>query len=305
MTTNATSIPQITLNNGVAIPQIGFGTMNLSDVRDNSPESHEVTARGVAAAIAAGYRHFDTAQMYANEKGLGLGIARSGIPRGKFFLTTKLGNGNHRPDNVRRSFEQSLVDLGVVQMDLFLIHWPLPTLYAGDYVSTWRAITRFVDEGLLRAAGVSNFNSNHLRRIIDETGRAPAVNQIEVHPYFGRREVFATCAAHDIAVEAWSPLGQAAVLADATIGEIARKYHRAPAEVVLRWHTQQGRIVIPKTATPARMAQNIAVFDFTLTPEDLTTIDALDRGEAGRRGPNPETFAWIPSGANPTPKLES
>ncbi len=305
MKTSATAIPHLTLNNGATIPQIGFGTMNLSDVRDNSPESHEVTARGVAAAIAAGYRHFDTAQMYANEKGVGLGLARSGIPREEFFLTSKLGNGNHRPDDVRRSFERSLADLGVEQLDLFLMHWPLPTLYGGDYVSTWRAITRLVDEGLLRAAGVSNFNSDHLRRIIHETGRVPVVNQIEVHPYFGRREVFVTCAAYGIAVEAWSPLGQAAVLADATIGEIARNHHRTPAEVVLRWHTQQGRIVIPKTATPARMAQNIAVFDFTLTPGELATIDALDRGEAGRRGPNPETFAWIPSGANPTPKLES
>ncbi|KAA0212304.1 MAG: aldo/keto reductase [Leptolyngbya sp. PLA3] len=294
-------VPTITLNDGVTIPQIGFGTMNLSDVRDNSPESHEVTAKSVDAAIAAGYRHFDTAQMYANERGLGLGIARSGIPREQFFLTSKLGNGNHRPDDVRRSFDRSLAALGVERLDLFLMHWPLPTLYGGDYVSTWRAITRLVDEGLLRSAGVSNFNPDHLQRIIDETGRVPSVNQIEIHPYFGKRPVFAACATHGIAIEAWSPLGQAKVLGDATLGEIARRHNRSAAEIVLRWHTQQGRIVIPKSATPARMKQNIAVFDFTLAPSDLAAIDALDKGEAGRRGPNPDTFDWIPSASNPNP----
>lgn len=298
------TIPKITLNDGVTIPQLGFGTMNLSNVRDNSPESHEVTAKCVETAIAVGYRHFDTAQMYANEKGVGLGVARSGIPRAEFFLTSKLGNGNHRPDDVRRSFEQSLADLGVEQLDLFLMHWPLPTLYDGDYVSTWRAIFRLVDEGMLRSAGVSNFQPNHLQRIIDETGRVPSVNQIEVHPYFGRRPVFATCATHGIAIEAWSPLGQATVLGDATLGEIARKYDRSAAEIVLRWHTQQGRIVIPKSATPDRMEQNIAVFDFTLAPEDLAAIDALNKGEAGRRGPNPDTFDWIPSASNPTPTVK-
>lgn len=301
MTTH--TIPMITLNNGVTIPQLGFGTMNLSDTRDNSPGSHEVTAKGVEAAIVAGYRHFDTAQMYVNEKGVGLGIARSGIPREEFFLTSKLGNGNHRPDDVRRSFEQSLTDLGIRQLDLFLMHWPLPTLYGGDYVSTWRAMTRLVDEGLLRSAGVSNFDAEHLQRIIEETGRVPAVNQIEVHPYFGRRAVFAACAGHGIAVEAWSPLGQASVLAEPVIGAIARKHDRSAAEVVLRWHTQQGRIVIPKTATPARMAQNISIFDFTLAPAELAAIDALDRGEAGRRGPNPATFDWIPDKDNPQPHV--
>lgn len=301
MTTHG--IPEITLNSGVTIPQLGFGTMNLSDTRDNSPASHEVTAKGVEAAIAAGYRHFDTAQMYANEKGVGLGIGRSGVPRDEFFLTSKLGNGNHRPDDVRRSFEQSLADLGVVQLDLFLMHWPLPTLYGGDYVSTWRAMTRLVDEGLLRSAGVSNFDSGHLQRIIDETGRVPAVNQIEVHPYFGRRAVFTVCAEHGIAVEAWSPLGQASVLGDPVIGDIARQHGRSAAAIVLRWHTQQGRIVIPKTATPARMAQNIAIFDFALTPAELAAIDALDKGEAGRHGPNPATFDWIPDKDNPQPRV--
>ena len=296
------TIPNTQLNDGVRIPQLGFGTMNLAP-RDGSAASHEQTAQGVAAAIKAGYRHFDTAQMYVNEKGVGLGLARSGLPREAFFITSKLGNGNHRPDDVRRSFEGSLQALGVKQLDLFLMHWPLPTLYEGDYVSTWRAMTRLVDEGLLRSAGVSNFRGEHLKRIIDETGRVPSVNQIEVHPYFARRELFTVCAEYGIAIEAWSPLGQATVLDDPELVRIARQHERSPAEIVLRWHTQQGRIVIPKTATPARMAQNISVFDFTLAPDELSAIDALNRGEAGRRGPDPCTFAWIPSEANPTPTV--
>jgi 2,5-diketo-D-gluconate reductase A len=295
------TIPRITLNDGVAIPQLGFGTMDLAPVRDNSPQSHEVTAKGVLAAIATGYRHFDTAQMYANEKGVGLGIANSGLPRGEFFLTSKLGNGNHRADDVRRSFEETLAALGVGQLDLFLMHWPVPTLYDGDYVSTWRAMTRLVDEGLLRSAGVSNFQPEHLQRIIDETGHVPSVNQVQVHPYYGARELFTVCAGYDIAIEAWSPLGQATVLGDPVLIEIARNHGRTPAEVVLRWHTLQGRIVIPKTATPARMAQNTAVFDFSLTSDDLVAIDSLNKGEAGRRGPDPYTFAWIPSDSAPTP----
>lgn len=293
------TIPTITLNDGIAIPQMGFGTMDLAPARDNSPASHEITAKGVQAAIAAGYRHFDTAQMYANERGLGLGVARSGIPREEFFLTSKLGNGNHRPDDVRRTFEETLAALGVEQLDLFLMHWPVPTLYDGDYVSTWRAMTRLVDEGLLRSAGVSNFQPEHLERIIDATGHVPSVNQIQVHPYYGKRELFTVCAGYGIAIEAWSPLGQATVLDDPALVEIAHKHGRTPAEIVLRWHTQQGRIVIPKTATPARMAQNIAVFDVTLTPNDLAAIDALDKGEAGRRGPDPYTFAWIPNPDQP------
>lgn len=294
-------VPTITLNDGTQIPQLGFGTMDLADSRDNSPESHEVTATGVEAAIRAGYRHFDTAQMYANERGVGLGLARSGVPREELFVTSKLGNGNHRPDDVRRSLEQSLTALGIEQLDLFLVHWPLPTLYGGDYVSTWRAMTGLVDEGLVRSVGVSNFNPDHLERIIGETGRVPAVDQIEVHPYFANHDTFATCAKHGISLEAYSPLGHGSVLEDSTIGEIARTHNRTPAEIILRWHTQQGRIAIPKTKTPARMAANIASFDITLTADDMAAIDALHQGEAGRRGPNLNTFAWIPDTNRPKP----
>lgn len=295
------NIPDITLNDGVTIPQLGFGTMDLASARDNSPESHEITARGVLAAADAGYRHFDTAQMYANEKGVGIGIAGSGLPRGEFFLTSKLGNGNHRPYDVRRTFEETLVALGVDYLDLFLMHWPVPTLYDGDYVSTWRAMTRLIDEGILRSAGVSNFQSEHLERIINETGYFPSVNQIQVHPYYGKRELFDVCTSYGIAIEAWSPLGQSEVLGDPEIIRIAESHGRSPAEVILRWHTQQGRIAIPKTSSPFRMKQNISIYDFTLSTADISAIDALNRGETGRRGPDPYTFDWIPDTALPKP----
>lgn len=294
-------IPEITLNDGVTIPQIGFGTMDLAPVRDNSPQSHEITAQVVLTAIEAGYRHFDTAQMYANEQGVGLGITRSGLHHGDFFLTSKLSNGNHQPEDVRRSFEATLTSLGVDRLDLFLMHWPVPTLYDGDYVSTWRAMVQLIDEGMLRSAGVSNFQPEHLKRIIDETGYIPSVNQIQVHPYYGKRELFTVCTEKGIAIETWSPLGQATVLSDPTLVRIAANLGRTPAEVVLRWHLQQGRIVIPKTASPARMAQNISVFDFTLSPEELSVINKLNKGETGRRGPDPYTFDWIPTEENTNP----
>jgi 2,5-diketo-D-gluconate reductase A len=230
-----------------------------------------------------------------------LGIKRSGVVRDELFTTTKLGNDNQRPDDVRRSIEQSLIDLGVDRLDLFLMHWPTPTLYGGDYVSTWRAMTRLVKEGMLRSVGVSNFYPKHLRRIIDETGVVPSVNQIQIHPYYANGAAAQECKELGIAIEAWSPLGQATVLDDPIICDVARKHGRSPAEVVLRWHTQQGRIVIPKPATPVRMAQNLTVFDFTLSSDDLAAIDRLEKGEGGRRRPDPETFAWIPQAGQPKP----
>lgn len=294
------NISEITLNDGVTVPQIGFGTMDLAP-RDNSQQSQEVTAQGVLAAIEAGYRHFDTAQMYANEKGVGLGIARSGLHHGDFFLTSKLGNGNHRPEDVRRSFEDTLASLRVDKLDLFLMHWPVPTLYDGDYVSTWRAMIQLIDEGMLRSAGVSNFQPEHLQQIIEETGHIPSVNQIQVHPYYGKRELFAVCAEKGIAIEAWSPLGQATVLNDPILAGIAENLGRTPAEIVLRWHLQQGRIVIPKSASLVRMAKNLSVFDFTLSTEELSAIDNLNKGVTGRRGPDPYTFDWIPTEENTNP----
>ena len=262
--------------------------------RNPTRSNTEKTAEIVGLALEVGYRHIDTAQMYGNEKGVGEAIAASSIPREELWVTSKLGNGNHRPDDVRRSFDETLEKLGVEQLDLFLVHWPLPTLYDGDYVSTWRAITGLVADGRLRTAGVSNFQPAHLERIIGETGVVPAVNQIELHPYFANRAARAASTRHGIVVEAWSPLGQGKVLDDEVIGRIAAARERTNAQVILRWHLQHGQVVIPKTVHRERMAENLDLLDFELSAAEMAAIDALDNGESGRIGPRPETFDWIP-----------
>ncbi len=214
-------VPTIALNSGTGIPQLGFGTLNVQPDRQDTASNTEKTAEIVGLALRVGYRHIDTAEQYGNERGVGTAIAASGIPRAELYLTSKLGNRNHRPDDVRRSFVETLAKLGVEKLDLFLMHWPLPTLYDGDYVSTWRALTELVADGRLRSVGVSNFQPAHLDRIIAETGVVPAVNQIEVHPYFRNDAARAASIQHGIAVEAWSPLGQGALLDDDVIGRIA------------------------------------------------------------------------------------
>lgn len=271
----------LTLNDGTTIPQLGFGTYLVPP---------DETAATVADALAAGYRHIDTAQMYGNEAGVGAAVRDSGIARDDLYLTTKLNNANHAPDDVRRTFDGSLAALGVDRLDLFLIHWPLPTRYDGDYVSTWRAMTELTADGRVTSVGVSNFQVAHLQRLLDETGVVPAVNQIEVHPYFGNEELRAFCAEQGIAVEAWSPLGQGSVLEDATVGEIARAKGATPAQVVLAWHLGRGDVVFPKSMRRARMEENLGALDVTLTPEEVAAIDGLDRGEAGRVGPDPDVF---------------
>jgi 2,5-diketo-D-gluconate reductase A len=287
----STQIPETALNDGALIPQLGFGTLAVQPDRGSTPENIETTANIVRLAFQAGYRHIDTAQSYGTERGVGRAIADSGIPRDELYITSKLSNGNHRPDDVRRSFAETLNNLGVEQLDLFLIHWPLPTLYDGDYVSTWKAITEFVSEGRLRSAGVSNFQPAHLNRIISETGVTPAVNQFEVHPYFSNGEARAESTRLGIAVEAHSPLGHNGLpLKDETIIGIAEASQKSPAQVILRWHMQHGRIAIPKSARRERMAENINVFDFELTAKEMASIDALDRGENGRAGPNPDNY---------------
>jgi 2,5-diketo-D-gluconate reductase A len=248
----------------------------------------------VGLALEVGYRHIDTAQMYGNERGVGEAIAASGVPREELWITSKLGNGNHRPDDVRRTFDETLEKLGVEQLDLFLVHWPLPTLYDGDYVSTWRALTGLIADGRLRTAGVSNFQPEHLERVIGETGVVPAVNQIELHPYFANRAAHAASTRQGIVVEAWSPLGQGQLLGDVQIGRIAAARGKTNAQVILRWHLQHGHILIPKTTHRERMVENLSLFDFELSAEEIAAIDALDRGESGRIGPRPETFDWIP-----------
>jgi 2,5-diketo-D-gluconate reductase A len=286
------SIPKITLNDGTAIPQLGYGTLAVQPDRETSQTNIEITAKTVAEALEAGYRHIDTAQAYGTEPGVGKAIAESGIPREELYITSKLANANHAPDDVRRSFEQTLEFLGLEQLDLFLIHWPLPTLYDGDYVSTWRALTEFVSEGLLGTAGVSNFQAAHLDRIVEETGIVPAVNQFELHPYFANPEAVTATRRHGIAVEAHSPLGHnREPLTDDTITEIAAGYGKSTAQIILRWHIQHGHIAIPKSARPERMHENIAVFDFALSPEEIAAIDSLDTG--ARVGPNPDTYEGI------------
>ncbi|MFB4193683.1 aldo/keto reductase [Streptomyces carpaticus] len=275
----------IGLNDGTSIPQLGFGTYLVP------PQDTQAI---VGTALEVGYRHIDTAQMYGNEAEVGRAVAESGLPRGELYLTSKLDNGNHRPDDVRRTFAESLTRLGVDRLDLFLIHWPLPTLYDGDYVSTWQAIAGLIEEGTLRSAGVSNFEPEHLDRIIGETGVIPAVNQIEVHPYFPNERARAASLSHGIAVEAWGPLGQGAVLGDEVIAGIAERTGRPPAQVILRWHIQRGDIVFPKSSSRARMEENSRIFDFDLSPQDMAAIDALDQGPRGRGGPDPNTFAYLP-----------
>jgi 2,5-diketo-D-gluconate reductase A len=291
---STSTVPQITLNDANTIPQLGYGTLALQPDRESTDANATITAEVLAHALAAGYRHIDTAQAYGTELGVGRAIAASGIPRDEIYITSKLANANHAPEDVERSFEQTLEHLGVDHLDLFLIHWPLPTLYDGDYVSTWRAINEFVADGRLRSAGVSNFQPAHLDRIVTETGLIPAVNQFEIHPYFNNDAPREACARHDIAVEAHSPLGHNNVpLSDPTVAAIAAAHDKSVAQVILRWHIQHGTIAIPKSAKPERMAENFDVFGFELNIEQMTTIDGLDRGDAGRVGPNPDSYEGV------------
>jgi 2,5-diketo-D-gluconate reductase A len=249
----------------------------------------------VSDALEVGYRHIDTAEMYRNEKGVGEAVRSSGLDRSDVFVTSKLNNGFHRPDDARRAFDATLSELGFDYVDLFLIHWPLPTLYDGDFVSTWKTLEEFQRDGRARSIGVSNFQAAHLDRLAAQSDVTPAVNQIELHPYLANDGVHAYGRAHGIATEAWSPIAQGEVLDDPVIAAIAARLDRSPAQVVLRWHIQRGNIVFPKSTRLARMKENFELFDFRLERDDIAALDALDRGEAGRTGPNPDTFAHIPS----------
>jgi len=279
------NVPSIELNDGNHIPQLGFGVFQVP------PDS---TADAVKTALDIGYRHVDTAEMYQNEKGVGQGIRDAGVDRADVYVTSKLKNGFHEPDAARRAFDHSLELLGFDYVDLFLIHWPLPTLYDGDYVSTWRVLEEFKADGRARSIGVSNFQVAHLERLAEETDTVPAVNQIEVHPYFGNEDVRAFDGRHGIATEAWSPIAQGAVLDDPVITRIAGAVGRTPAQVVLRWHIQRGDIVFPKSVTPQRVKENYELFDFELSSVDVNAINELDKGEEGRTGPNPDKFDYVP-----------
>ncbi len=279
------NVANLTLNDGNTIPQLGFGVFQVPPAD---------TARITRLAFEAGYRHIDTAEMYGNEVGVGEAIRDSGIPREELFITSKLNNGFHEPEAARAAFDKTLADLALDQVDLFLIHWPLPTLYGGDFVSTWKTLIEFQRDGRARSIGVSNFQPAHLERLAAETDVVPAVNQIEVHPYFTNEAARSAGQAAGILTEAWSPIAQGAVLDDQVITGIADELGRTPAQVTLRWHVQRGDIVFPKSSTPERMAENFALFDFELGDDAMAAISGLDRGEDGRTGPNPDVFDMIP-----------
>jgi 2,5-diketo-D-gluconate reductase A len=272
------SVPHIRLNNGVEIPQFGFGVFQI--------EPGEVVT-AVRTALDAGYRHIDTAQMYGNEEGVGQAIRESGVPREELFVTTKLDNDRHGRDEAAAALDESLARLGLDHVDLYLIHWPRPA--QDRYVDTWRGFEKLAAEGRARAIGVSNFQIPHLERLAAETGTVPAVNQVELHPRFPQEELRAYHREHGIATEAWSPIGQGGdLLRDERLAGLADKYGKTPAQIVLRWHVELGNIVFPKSVTPSRIRENIDVFDVELADDDRATIDDLATGE--RMGPDPDDF---------------
>ena len=272
-----TSTPQLTLNNGVRVPQLGFGVWQVGD---------DEVVPAVETALQAGYRHIDTAAVYGNEAGVGRALAASGIAREELFVTTKLWNAEQGYDSTLRAFDASLQRLGLDAVDLYLIHWPVPA--ADAYVDTYKAFERIHAEGRARAIGVSNFEPHHLERLLGETGVVPAVNQVELHPFFQQAELRAADAAHGIVTEAYSPLASGkGVVDDPTIVALARKHGRTPAQVVLRWHLQLGNLVIPKSVTPERIRENFDVFDFELPTADVARIAGLDRPD-GRVGSHPD-----------------
>jgi 2,5-diketo-D-gluconate reductase A len=275
--TQATSIPAITLHDGVEIPQLGFGVFQVP------PDD---TQRVVEEALDTGYRHIDTAAAYRNERGVGAAIAASGIPRDELFVTTKLWNSQQGYESTLGACEKSLGRLGFDYVDLYLIHWPVPT--EGRALDTWRAFERIHEEGRSRTIGVSNFRVEDLEMLGREADTQPTVNQIELHPHLPQAELRSWHLEHRIATEAWSPLAQGDLLVNETIAGVAARHERTPAQVILRWHLQLGNVVIPKSVTPARIRENFELFDFELSDDDMTEIAALDVGQ--RIGPDPATF---------------
>jgi 2,5-diketo-D-gluconate reductase A len=276
-----TSVPHVSLSAGsttIDIPQLGFGVWQVPDA--------DVTD-AVTTALEVGYRSIDTAAAYENEDGVGRALVRTDVPREEIFLTTKVWNDQQGYDATLRAFDASAKRLGQEVVDLYLIHWPVPAKDA--YVDTWRALLELRSQGRIRAAGVCNFQPAHLQRLLDETGELPALNQIELHPRLQQRELRAFHAQHGIVTEDWSPLASGGdLLEDPIITGIAQRLSRTPAQVVLRWHVQLGHVVIPKSVTPSRIAENFQIFDFELEPGDLAAIEGMDRGE--RTGPDPDTF---------------
>ena len=275
--TNATEVPVVTLHDGVEMPQLGFGVFQIPP---------EETQEKVEEALATGYRHVDTAAPYRNEAGVGAAIAAGGVRRDDVFVTTKLWNSEQGYDSTLRAFEKSIERLGTGHVDLYLIHWPLPS--RDLFLDTWRAFERIKEEGGARSIGVSNFRVEDLERLEQEAEQRPTVNQIELHPRLQQAELRAWHADHDVATEAWSPLAQGDLLEDGTIETVAAHHERTPAQVILRWHLQIGNVVIPKSVTPERIRENFELFDFALSEDDMAAIERLDSGE--RVGPDPGTF---------------
>ncbi len=274
----SSTVPSVILNDGHLIPRLGFGVFQV-------PEGQ--TFDTVTAALEAGYRSIDTAAAYGNEAEVGRAIAESGLARDEVFITTKLWNADQGYDSTLRAFDASMKRLGFEYLDLYLIHWPVAS--ADRYVDTFRAFQSLKTQGRIGSIGVSNFQPEHLRRVIGETGEVPAVNQVELHPALAQNTLRAFHAEHGIATEAWSPLGQGAELKDPTVAAVAEQVGRTPAQVVIRWHLQLGNIVIPKSVNPERIRENFDVFTFELDAEQMTTLNALDTGS--RVGPDPDTFA--------------
>lgn len=275
------AVPSLTLRDGNSIPQLGLGVWQVDPA---------ITARVVSDAIAVGYRSIDTAEGYQNEEGVGEAIKRASVPRSELFVTSKLRNGGHARDLALKSFDATMKALGLEQLDLFLIHWPVPS--QGKYVEAWKTLVELKAAGRIRSIGVSNFNQDHLERIIGETGETPVVNQIELHPRFQQRDKRAFHKSNTIIIESWSPLGSGRMLDDATVGAIARKHGKSIAQVVIRWHLQEGLIVIPKTTHRERMVENFDVFGFELDADDMAKIGGLDQRD-GRVGANPATASFL------------
>jgi len=276
------SVPAIKLNDGNTIPQLGMGVWEVDPT---------VTARVVRDGIAAGYRLIDTAEGYHNEEGVGEAIRTGGVPRDELFITSKLRNGGHDRDSALRSFDATMQALQLDVLDMFLIHWPVPS--QGKYVEAWKTLVELQQQGRVKSIGVSNFNPDHLDRIIKETGVVPVVDQIEMHPYFQQRDKLDELMQRGIKIECYSPLGHGDVLKDRTVAKIGEAHGKSVAQVVIRWHVQMGHIAIPRSVHAERLKENFAVFDFELTQDEMRQMESLDKGEAGRTGSNPATASFL------------
>lgn len=268
--------PRLTLNDGTSIPQLGFGVWQVPP---------DVTKRVVSDAIKAGYRSIDTAEGYDNETGVGEAIREAGVARGELYITSKLRNGSHVRDKALKAFDETMEKLAIDQIDLFLIHWPVPA--QNNYVEAWKTLVELQKDGRIKSIGVSNFDQNHLEDIIQATGVTPVVNQIETHPFYQQRDKIDFHKQHNIIIESWSPLGQGNALTNAVIAEIAKKHGKSAAQTIIRWHLDTGKIVIPKSVTTSRIEENFQVFDFALDADDLAKIATLDDPK-GKIGPEPK-----------------